>query len=194
MVDSWSNQNLTVYNATEATFTCVAGTASYATTLWTPTTRPVTIQDVWLRQNSLVDYPLTRVGQEEYDSVAYKSARGLPSIYFYNPGATTGTLYLYPTPDSTHVIHINGRFPLASALALATTISLPPGYEAALCDNLALELAPSFGVKDLAYLTIKAGKSKRALYATNNTPDRMATGLPGSGSGQPGYIRILGDT
>lgn len=193
MVDSWSNRNLTVYTVAESTFSCVGGTVSYATSAWTPTTRPVSIQNIWLRQGT-IDYPIPEITKEEYDEIPNKSAEGLPMCAMYLPAATTGTLYFYPTPDTTYAVKVNGRFPLASGMTLDTVISLPPGYEAALLANLAVEIGPYFGAQPNAVMMQKANETLDALALTNFVPQVLDTGLPGTGYSRPGYLRILGDT
>jgi hypothetical protein len=194
MLDTWSNRNLAVYATATSTITTTGGTASYATSSWSPTTRPVSIQNVYVRQNG-VDEPVTVVPQEVYDSVPYKSAQGLPEIAFYKPSASAGTIYLYPIPDSAYTVYVNGRFPLAASIGLDTEITLPPGYEAAIVSNLAIKLCPYFGVKNVSpALQQEAFESYDAIARLNFVPPVLQHNFPGVVSGQPGYIRILGDT
>lgn len=192
MVDSWANDNLTVYNTVAGTMSLVAGTNAYSTTLLS-TGRPVTIQNAYLTRQQ-IDYPLTQLTEEEWNAIAYKVPQGLSSVFYYSPGHPDGTFYFYPTPSDPDVVTVNGRYPLAVGLALTTTLSLPPGYEAALCDSLAVDIAPSFGVQPSAVLTRSATMARDVLKSTNFVPGVMQTGLPGSGYSVPGYIRIRGDT
>jgi hypothetical protein len=193
MIDSWANDNLTVYNTTAGTMTLTANTASYSTTLLS-SGRPVTIQNAYLTRQGIA-YPLRMVSEQEYNGIADKSAQGLPSVVFYDPSYPNGTFYFYPVPDAADVVTVNGRFPLmTSSIFLATALSLPPGYEAALCDNLAVDISPSFGVTPSATLVKEAKLSRSALKTTNQVPPTLRTALPGAGYGTPGYIRILGDT
>lgn len=192
MIGTWANENLTVYDTTEGTLTLAGGTVSYSTTLLS-SGRPVTIDSMFLRLSG-IDYPITQVTQEVYDSFPYKAAQGRPSVYTYSPGYTAGTFYFYPTPDTAYVAHVQGRYPLMTGtITLETAVSLPPGYEAALCDNLAVLIAPSFGVAVSSDLRIAANSSKDALRSTNHVPLEMTSSLGTSGY-VPGYIRILGDT
>jgi hypothetical protein len=192
MVDSWSNDTLTVYNTTSGTITLVSGTRSYSTTLLS-SGRPVTIQNAFLSRGT-VDYPLEQISEQSYNDIAYKTATGIPSVFFFDPSFANGTFYFYPVPSAADTVTVNGRFPLATSLALTTAISLPPGYEQVLVSNLAVELCPFFGTSPSQALMRSATMSRDVLKATNYTPGVLNTGLPGTGYSQPGYIRILGDT
>lgn len=180
MLDSWSNDNLAIYTTTDATVPCVAGTASYATATWTPTTRPVTIQNAYLRSGTL-DYKLSLIAELEYDELPDKTTQGLPCKLFYKADAATGTAYLYPTPDAAYTLHVVGRLPLASALTLDTVLTLPPGYERAIVKNLAVELCDTFGIDARGSLAQSAADSYRALVSTNFVPGKLKTGLPSYG-------------
>lgn len=193
MIDSWANDVLTVFDTTEGTMTLVAGTTSYSTTSLS-SGRPVSVQNMFLRLDN-VDYPVTMIDEESYDAQCYKPATGLPIYCQYAPSYPNGTFYFYPTPSDAYVAHVKGRYPLGSSWTVNTAVSLPPGYEAALCDNLAVDVASAFGRPVSAALAESARKAKVALQMANRPPMLMQTALPGSGEGYvPGYLRIQGDT
>ena len=190
MVGSLANEHLTVYTTAEDTFTMTAGTASYATTLLTVSGRPVSVQNLFLRLSN-VDYPVEPINEQQYDAFAYKPAAGLPSYFLFDTTFPNGTFFFYPTPSAAYVAHVKGRYPLlASTITLATTLSLPLGYEAMLCDNLAVNIASSFGVQAPPELVDAARKSKAWLKTNNYVPMLMDSTLSNS-SYVPGHIRIL---
>lgn len=194
LVDSWANDGLTIYATTEGTFNTVVGTESYSTTSLSAG-RPVAIASIFLRQND-VDYQVTQIGEAEYDAMPYKPAEGLPAYFYYEAGYPNGTIFFYPSPGAIYAAHVKGNYPiLSSSVTLGTSLSLPPGYEAALADNLAVDLGPSFGRAVSGDLRQAAKESLAAIKRTNFSPSYMQLAMPGSGEGwAPGYIRMQGDT
>ncbi len=191
MLGTWANEGLMVYDTVESTPSLIAGTASYASNM--VNAGIVSIQNMFIRSSS-TDYVVHPTTEQDYDAIAYKSASGMPSVYFFKPTAAAPVLYFYPTPDAAYEVHIKARYPLMSTVALATTITQPSGYEAAMCDNLAVDIASSFGLQPPASLVESARASKMWLKTTNYKPREMVSTILLSGPGQPGYIRILGDT
>lgn len=191
MLGTWANEGMTVYTTTEGTITLVAGTATYSTTTLS-TGRPVAVQSMFLRLDG-IDYPVEPVNETEFDGIAYKSAQGLPTVFCYEPSYPNGSFSFYPIPSAAYVAHVKGNYPLISGtLDLTTSVSLPHGYEAAIVDNLAVKLAPHFGIEASPTIRLDAANGKRALAVTNHVPLRMTSSL--DRSSMPGYIRILGDT
>lgn len=192
MLGTWANENLMVYTTTEGTMNLTAGTATYSTTLLS-SGRPTTIQNMFLRLSG-IDYVVDQIDEETYDAFAYKAAAGLPTVCFYEASYPNGAFSFYPTPGDAYVAHVKGRYPLmAGTVTLDTVLSLPPGYEAALCDNLAVNIATSFGLQAPAEVRQLAMTGKDVIKATNHVPMEMTSTLGTSGY-VPGYIRILGDT
>lgn len=191
MLGSWANENLTIYQPVESLVTLVSGTPSYSTILLSAG-RPVSVASVYLSLSG-IDYGCDEISESEYDATAYKAATGLPGYYYFDTAFPDGAFYFYPTPSDAYVAHIKGRYPLASTVTLNTTLALPEGYEAALCDNLAVDVASSFGLAPSGTLERSAANTKGRLRVTNYVPSELR--IPGGGDGYvPGYLRIRGDT
>jgi len=142
MLDSWSVDNLMVYSTTQEVITFVAGDPSYTTANLSTASRPVDLEAAFVSWNG-VDYPLRRITRQEYADIEDKTTEGIPCVVWYEPKMTAGEFLFWPTPNVTAAMaaHFNVRRVLAASLTLATSFSLPPGYEKAITDNLALELA-----------------------------------------------------
>lgn len=190
MVDRWANDGLMVYTTGTGSFAMVAGTAGYATT-GLSLGRPVTVQNVYVRWSN-IDYPVEPIGEEDYNAIAYKLGTGTPAVYLNDTAYPTATFTFYPVPDKAYTCYVNGRYPLATALAFSDTVSLPPGYEAAIVDNLAVDICPSFGVQPTQQLLTSARASKDVLKVVNFVPQVMDIALGSNRT--PGYVRIVGDT
>lgn len=170
MLDSWANEKLVVYTISEESFPTVASTTRY-TSASLSSGRPVKIESMFLRSNS-VDTPITIIPRAVYESFSVKSQTGMPEFCYVNP-AMTLTMDFYPTPDAVYTIYVRSRRALASGLALATTVSLPPGYEMAIVSNLAIAIAPLFGSAAKPETVELAKASKAALKLTNYEPGVM---------------------
>jgi hypothetical protein len=164
MMDSWSNESLSVYNINEDTFTMTPGQYVYSTSLLTQ--RPREVDYVFVRQNN-VDYQCDLISADNYSEIAYKITSGLPDQCYYNSGYPNGTLTFFPSPSTPYEAHIGYKALLETFANLTTAVSLPPGYERALVYNLALELAPAFGTQAPASVAQSAYEAKWAIKRMN---------------------------
>lgn len=146
LLASWANDSLVVYSRTWESFTLSGGTGSYTIGSGGTfnTTRPNNIIDGYIRSGS-VDYGLTTIDDEAYNSIAYKSISAIPEFINYNNAYPLGTIRLYPVPSSNYTIFILSEKALTAVADLDTDLSFPTGFERALVYNLALELAPEYG-------------------------------------------------
>jgi hypothetical protein len=84
----------------------------------------------------------------------------------------TMTVYPKPTRDlEWHFISVNE---LSNPATLSTDLTFPPGYLRAFVYNLAMEIAPEFGVEPSPQVTRIAMTSKRNLKRINNPDDIMS--------------------
>lgn len=175
MLDSWSNENLIVYNIAQDSFAMTPGQAQYSTSLLT--TRPMEVDYVFVRQNN-VDYQVDLIGDIDYANIAYKVTSGLPDQCYYNSGYPNGTFNFFPTPSTPYTAFVGYRAPLQQFTTLTTVLSLPPGYERALVYNLAAELAPAFGTQAAPSALQIADESKHAIKVPNWPLNEAQTNTP----------------
>ena len=108
-------------------------------------TRPTTIYQAHITQGGL-DYPLRVVALGEYEAIPDKSTTGsIPEVMAIRPGYPLSTLHLYPAPGSGCTLVMDKVAP-PSDLALYDTMPYPPEFIRAIRYNLAIELAPEYGV------------------------------------------------
>lgn len=148
LISSISNDALNIYARTWETFNLVGGTASY--TIGTGgafnTDRPLQILDCYVNLSS-ISYGMSVITDTAYDGIAYKSLQGIPEFLNYNNAYPTGTIRLYPVPDSNYPLFLLTEKAVTGFATLDTVLSLPDGWERFLIYNLALELAPEYGQK-----------------------------------------------
>lgn len=185
LIGSWGNDVLLGCFATNAeTFTMVPNQAAYSTALLAGG-RPVSVDSIWVELSN-ISYPVTMRSQQWYDAVTYKPTSAVPDNCFYDATMPSGTFYFYPTPYAAFTCHVNRRDLLSAAtpLLLTTDLILPPGYDKAIVDSLAVDIFPTFkgtqrpipqDLKDLAR------EAKRLLRVTNYDPMEMASPFDGNG-------------
>lgn len=145
MLASWSNDALNIYARSWETFTLTGGQLKY--TIGTGgnfnTSRPMQIIDCYLRSGD-IDYGMSVVNDEIYDSITFKSLMGISEFLNYDNAYPLGNIRLYPVPSTNYTLFLLTEKELTEFASLDTVLSMPPGTERALIYNLALELAPEY--------------------------------------------------
>jgi len=190
MINSWSNDSSLTYANTTEYFTLASGTEEY--TIGSGggfnTTRPISISYAFIRDGS-IDYPMTIIPDAEYEAIAYKGLQaGIPRLLNYSNEYPLSTISIYPSPSANYQIWLISKKPLPTYTALTDTITFPVGWIKAIKENLALELAPQYGVEPSATLVRRAMKSMGDIKRTVaiNTPNTPL------GSSQYSGYNILG--
>lgn len=162
MLSAWASETLIGLARVRESF-ALSGSSSYTIGAGQTfdTTLPVSISNAFIR-NGGVDYPLEEVSDEEYDNITMKTTGGIPYVFCFtnSPTTETGTIRLYPTPSAGYELHLLSEKPF-SALTLSSDIYFPQvaGLRAARY-NLAVEMAPEFGVEPSGAVVAIARESK----------------------------------
>lgn len=144
LIDSWGNDSLNVYARTWETFPLTsASTYTIGTGGDFNTERPMDIVSAYLRSGT-IDYPITIVDDEAYNTIAYKSLDGISYFLNYDNGYPLGKIRLYPVPSGSYSLFLLTEKPLTQFSTLDSELSMPAGTERALIYNLAIELAPEY--------------------------------------------------
>ena len=174
LVDQWAAERLMIYTVTRTTFTIAASTQDYSVGSGSTidVIRPVRIDHVTFSDSAGggQEIPLTGpITDDAWAALPLKSETGAyPSLCYYNPTFSTGTLSLWPIPTSstlTGVLYAPQQ--VAEFTSLSQAISLPPGYRRLLTKNLAVELAPSYEKEPSASLLRQAMDSKMVVQRAN---------------------------
>lgn len=173
MIESWQTERLVVYSYVDTAFTMVPGDASYTVGPagnFALTPRPFKLENIFVRASD-IDYPLQMVDQERWFAIPDKTSDSdIPIFAYYEPSMSTGTLLLWPVPNTAHSLHIVTWVPVSTLAALSTTLAFPQGYERALTYNLAVEIAPEFGKEASGSVQQIAVESKAAIKRANQRP------------------------
>jgi hypothetical protein len=178
MVDSWNTERLSVFCTQDQVFTWPASEISR--TLG-PTgdfvgLRPVLMDDAtYFKAPNGVSYGIKFINQQQYDGIAVKNVTSTyPQVCWVNMGFPDVTLTVYPMPTQELEWHFVSVQELDAPATLDTALYFPPGYMRAFTYNLAMEIAPEYGVEPSAQVMRIAMTSKRNLKRINNPDDVMA--------------------
>lgn len=113
--------------------------------------RPLDISSVRVEGESGTITNLLKLSRHEYFRLNNKAASGRPHSFYFDRQRDSGTLYIYPVPDSgEYRLRATFHRELQDFDASTDTPDLPQSWLQALVQNLAVELAPYFGKEDKA--------------------------------------------
>ena len=178
MIDSWNTERLSVFSTQDQIFTWPAD--NIKRTLGPSGdfvgNRPVLFDDAtYYKAPSGVSYGIKFINQAQYDGIAVKTATStFPQVIFVNMTYPDVEMYVYPKPTQDLEWHFISVEELTQPATLATELHFPPGYLRAFTYNLAMEIAPEFGVEPSPQVQRIAMTSKRNLKRINNPDDIMS--------------------
>lgn len=185
MLDSWSTERLSVFTTLTQTFTWPAG---QATRTLGPGgnfvgVRPVLLDgSTYFVDPSGVSHGVRIINEDQYNAIPVKTITSdYPQALFVNPTNPNTTLSVYPVPTQALTWYFVSAAPLSEPAQLTTTLAFPPGYLRAFAYNLALEIAPEFGVTPSQDVRRVATISKRNIKRINDPGDLMSMPLVGGG-------------
>jgi hypothetical protein len=174
MIGSWSAEIGPVFAETSETLTILAqASQTIGTGGDISTTRPMQIISAQIRESN-IDEPLQIISHQEYQAIADKTTTGKPEKIAYLPTIASGygTLKFWPTPDATYSMRLTSMKALTDPSTIVDTVTLPPGYEKAIVDNLVYELARPNGRNPGDYKQ-QAMESKWVIVRANEVPIEM---------------------
>jgi hypothetical protein len=122
-----------------------------------------------------VSFGIKFINQQQYDGIAVKTVTSTyPQVCWINMEFPNITMTVYPRPTRDLEWHIISVEELSQPAALDTELHFPPGYMRAFAYNLAMEMAPEYGVEPAPQIQRIAMTSKRNLKRINNPDDVMA--------------------
>lgn len=168
LMQLWSNSQSFAYVASTVS-KALTGQASYTIgpTGDVVTDRPISVDTATVVRDGIT-YPVEVTDNQKFDSISYKAATGAnTSIVYYAADVPNGIVYVWPLATgctlNLRVLNLVFEFP-----DLGTDVVMPPGYEEAFIKNLAVNIAPQFGVNP-SPLTMKAAvSSMKTIQRTNN--------------------------
>lgn len=179
LVDAWNLPSLTQYTTTDGTANLAGGATSLTIGPGQTinVTRPGRIEvGSWARAGD-IDYELEQITEAEYNAISIKNLAGfVPRVFYYDPGTTTGTIYYWPAPAATVVVHHPLALQFTAFANLTTDYSFPQGYRRAFVFNLAKEVAPMFTEQGPSpFVVAQAALSLRLVKRANHQVPQLDT-------------------
>lgn len=184
MIDSWNTERLAVFSTIDQivnwpvdSINATLGPSGSLVRLNGTAVRPILVDDATYFRDpqTNVSYGIKLINQQQYDGIAVKTVTSTyPQVMFVNMTYPDIDIYLYPKPTRLLEFHFISVQTLSEPATLATTLAFPPGYLRAFTYNLAMEIAPEFGVEPSDQVKRIAMTSKRNLKRINNPDDVMA--------------------
>ena len=179
MIDSWNTEKLMIYNTQDQVF---SWPPDEITRTLGPTgdfvgNRPILLDDsTYYRDASTnVSFGIKMINQQQYNGIAVKTVTSTyPQVMWVNMEFPNITMTVYPKPTRVLEWHFVSVDELSQPATLATDLYFPPGYLRAFAYNLAMEIAPEFGVEPSPQVKRIAMTSKRNLKRINNPDDVMS--------------------
>lgn len=188
MLDAWSVERLLTWTRPKVPLVLVPGRATYTWGVSTPPADiprepPVRLELALLTVEDTtpgLEWEVVILDQAEYE--AGVTMKGMTSSYptalFLEPTRPVAQLHVWPVPDHPYTLQLLPWSAHAPYAAWDDVISWPNGYARAFQFNLALELAPQYGVEPSPLVLRTAEESKRALYVPNVEVGRLSL-MPG---------------
>jgi len=183
MIDSWNTERLSVFNTIDQVFTWPTNeiTRHLGPTGDFVGLRPVLLDDstYYRDPQTNVSYGVKFINQQQYDGIAVKTVTSTyPQVMWINMEYPNISMTIYPKPTRDLEWHFISVQELDQPATLDTVLAFPPGYLRAFTYNLAMELAPEFGVEPSPQVQRIAMTSKRNLKRINNPDDVMSMPYP----------------
>jgi hypothetical protein len=178
MIESWNIERLSVFCTQDQVFTWPSGLLSR--TLGPSGdfvgNRPVLFDDAtYFKAPNGVSYGIKFINQQQYNGIAVKTVTSTyPQVIFANMTYPNVEMFIYPRPTQDLEWHFVSVQELDQPAQLVTELHFPPGYLRAFTYNLAMEIAPEFGVEPSPQVQRIAMTSKRNLKRINNPDDVMS--------------------
>ncbi len=174
MLDSWALEHLVLFATRRSSHVLTPGLNPH--TIGTggtfSTTRPIRVDRASILSAG-VERPLALLSDGEWQATPAKAAAGFPAALWADTAYPLMGLNLNPVPNAADTLVLYTWQQLGRFTATSDSFDLPPGYARALRSNLAMELAPDFGVSVSQELAKIAGESKAALKSQNMKPSYL---------------------
>jgi hypothetical protein len=184
MIDSWNTERLSVFSTIDqivnwpvGAINATLGPSGSLVRLNGTAVRPILVDDATYFRDpqTNVSYGIKLINQQQYNGIAVKTVTSTyPQVMFVNMTYPDIDIYLYPKPTRLLEFHFISVQELSEPATLSTTLAFPPGYLRAFTYNLAMEIAPEFGVEPSPQVQRIAMTSKRNLKRINNPDDVMS--------------------
>lgn len=163
MVKAFETDGMQLWAIKEYSMPMTDSVASYriGLTQTINTAKPLRIIQAYFHNGtSNVDIPMIGLTRTQYNMLGNKTTEGYPVQYYYDPQISYGDLFLFPVPDANasavgNYVRLVYQRPFEDFDASTDEPDFPQEWFEALKFNLALRLAPEYGLSTEQYSIIK---------------------------------------
>jgi hypothetical protein len=177
MLDSWAGERLNLFATLRSTHALTPSLDPHtigASGTFTAT-RPIRVDAASIIPASALgtETPLTILSDAEWQALQGKTAVGTPIYLWVDSAYPLMKLHLNPIPSAADTLVLYTWQQIGRFASTATAVDFPPGYARAIVSNLAIELAPEFGLSAPAELANTASESKANIKRLNMQPSYL---------------------
>jgi len=194
MLGRWATQRLLLRSTLTISFPLIVGKSSYTiapSAADITSIKPINIASAYLRDSNGFDTPLEAIPVDLYDTFGDKTSPGKPRYIAYEPGlsqqtVSTGSIYLYNSPDQVYNVFMSTDAMLDSFVNLTDTVTFDATYYEALIYNLAIRLFRYYRDATMPVpqdIIIIASNSLNNLKTMNSSIIYAECDIPSEGSG-----------
>jgi hypothetical protein len=152
LVKAWQSQGMPVWVIKEQAIpstNLAGGTVNIGVGQTINVAKPLKVLQAFLRRDDL-DTPLDIWDRWNFNTLVNHGIEGTPTILYYQPLLNYGTLFCYPLPDAATqtdtsvVIHYQAMF--EDMDSDSNDLAFPPEWTKAVTYQLAVDLAPEYGL------------------------------------------------
>ena len=194
MLRSWGAVSVNIFASVKESVTLTPGKGDYT---WgtgedISTARPNQILGAYILDSSGLSHPVDLISKNRYQAIGSKTVSARPYDAYFYPAFPLATLYLYPVPDTAEALHLDSYKPFTEtgSFGLSTdTLVFPSYYEEPILYNLAIRLAPEYGVSVSSEVALIAKTSLDILLTLNvaNHVEPIYISVPAGGLYGAGY-------
>lgn len=181
LIDSFNATGSLLYTTTTKVYPLVSTTNPITfgpTGMIVETVRPTSLVGAWWRDtsnNPANDFPLTVLSDADYGDIVSKGDTSqYPYAIYMDRQWPNANIYLWPAPsDTSKSLVLQFSSPLSGYTSLNDTESLPPAYRQMLRFNLAMMLAPEYGLEPPQSVMLTAISSRQLVEQANFKPYQM---------------------
>lgn len=141
MIKAWETQGVHLWTNAEQTVSLVVGTESYNLS-----PKPAMIKQIRLVNSAGIERPVRIISRSDYNLIPNKEATGKINQVCYDDQLTTGTIYVWPSPDdATDTLKVTYNRKIEDFDASSDNPDLPQYALLAITLNLAVQVAPKYG-------------------------------------------------
>ena len=172
MLRSWSAEKINVFSSINETLVLTPGTHVYT---WgvggsINTARPNQIIGASINSTDGITSPVEVIGEGRYISIALKTTSGSPYLLFPKYNYPYVQVTLYPVPAIAETLNLYSIKPFTEASSFDSVddeLQMPAIYEEPTIYNLAVRIAPEFGVAVKASVAAMATSSYNRIVNLN---------------------------